>query len=292
MDGFIVIDKAPGMTSHDVVQRARRILRIKKIGHTGTLDPFATGVLPLAVGEGTKAIQFLDECEKEYRAVLRLGAATDTQDCTGSTIFEGKWEHLQPQEVLEVLQSAVGIQLQVPPMYSAVKKDGIPMYRLARQGVEVEREAREINVLSLTVEDIRLPVVAFTLRCSRGTYVRTVAHDLGMKLGCGAHLTELRRLASGPFGLSRALSLEALEQGGAMQGLVSLQEALSHLPECRLTPEGVRKVGFGISPAPPDCGCELPGMVRLSTPEGVLMAVASREEQGGTLRYRLQRVFR
>ena len=259
MDGFIVIDKPAGLTSHDIVARVRRILGQKKAGHTGTLDPFATGVLPVAVGEGTKAIPFLDEAVKEYRAAMVLGATTDTQDCTGRVENEGDWTQLSAEAVRDVFDSYLGKSKQIPPMYSAVKQGGVPLYRLARKGYEVEREPREIEIYSLMIDQMDLPRIEFTVSCSRGTYVRTLAHDMGERLGCGAHLAALRRTLSGPFDLSRAVTLEELtrlkEEGGADSLLLAPNAALGHLPQIELSDDEVRKVYCGVSP---HCGgrCE------------------------------------
>src|SRR5512144_2719482 len=165
MDGFIVVDKPAGMTSHDVVNSVRRLAGMNKVGHTGTLDPFATGVLPVALGEATKAIPFLDESVKEYRAVMRLGESTDTQDCTGAVIRRGEWQGLPSARIKETARLFLGRGSQIPPMYSALKRGGIPLYRLARRGEVVHREPREIEVYSLTIDRIDLPDVAFTVRC-------------------------------------------------------------------------------------------------------------------------------
>jgi tRNA pseudouridine55 synthase len=256
MDGFIVVDKPAGMTSHDVVSVVRRVTGRRKAGHTGTLDPFATGVLPVALGEGTKAIPYLDESVKEYRGVMRLGIETDTQDCTGRVTREREWQGISPAEVREVTLLFLGRLFQVPPMYSALKRDGVPLYRLARSGREVEREARQIEIHDFTVESISLPDVAFRVRCSRGTYVRTLAADMGERLGCGAHLVELRRTASGPFTGDQALSLDRLTlmagKGELAAAVISTNDALSHLREVCLTQAGVAKTMRGIVPEPAD----------------------------------------
>ncbi len=299
MDGFIVIDKPAGMTSHDVVRAVRRIAGQKKVGHTGTLDPFATGVLPVALGEGTKAIPFLDEAVKEYRAVMRLGAATDTQDCTGTVIREGVWRDLTPEAVRAAATLFVGRLLQVPPMYSALKRDGVPLYRLARRGEEVARDAREIEIHELVIEEVAFPDVAFRVRCSRGTYVRTLAHDMGERLGCGAHLVALCRTMSGPFGIDAAVSLDRLDLlarcGELGAALLSPFAVLSHLRDLPLTAAGAAKVRRGIAPTQDDClaplvsGAGCPERVRLSC-GGSLVAVA--ETRGGeTGRMGLLRVF-
>jgi tRNA pseudouridine55 synthase len=298
MDGFIVIDKPAGMTSHDVVSVVRRIAGQKKVGHTGTLDPFATGVLPVALGEGTKAIPFLDEAVKEYRAVMRLGVATDTQDCTGTVIREEEWQDLTREKVCETATLFTGRLFQLPPMYSALKRDGVPLYRLARRGEEVERDARPVHIHELVIEEVSLPDVAFRVRCSRGTYVRTLAHDMGERLGCGAHLVALCRTMSGPFGIDAAISLDRLallarcgELGAVM---LSPFAALSHLRDLPLSAAGAAKVRQGIVPAENDClaslvsaGC--PERVRLSF-GGNLVAVAE-TGSGEAGRMRLLRVF-
>ena len=303
MDGFIVVDKRAGMTSHDVVSSVRRLSGMKKVGHTGTLDPFATGVLPVALGEGTKVIPFLDESVKQYRAVMRLGESTDTQDCTGTIIRSGDWQGVTPLLIDKTARSFLGRGSQVPPMYSALKRDGVPLYRLARKGEEVHREPREIEIFSLVIDRIDLPDVAFTVRCSRGVYVRTLASDLGDRLGCGAHLVELRRSASGPFTLDQALPLEKLAvasgSGELPSLLISCHAALSHLGDLSLTEVGAARIARGIAPDAadfamlPDEALRQGERVRLSR-SGVLLAVAESVADGwpGTgEKLRLLRVF-
>jgi tRNA pseudouridine55 synthase len=286
MNGFLVVDKPVGMTSHDVVATARRVLKQKKAGHTGTLDPFATGVLPLALGEATKAIPFLDESVKRYRAVMCLGISTDTQDCTGRIVRQSTCEALPKELLLETFSRFKGSSFQTPPMFSALKKDGVPLYKLARRGEVVERAAREITVHELSIESIEMPLVTFTVDCSRGTYVRTLAADLGDALGCGAHLRELRRLQSGPFTLENAVSPEMLkklhEEGSVEEILLTPYLALSHLKDLALTMRGAEKVGHGIPPGKDDfmefpAEALRPGQkVRLSS-GGRLLAVAARD---------------
>lgn len=251
LHGFLVIDKPVGLTSHDIVARLRRLLGCKKIGHTGTLDPFATGVLPIALGEATKAIQFLDEAEKVYQATMRLGVATDTQDLTGQTIAENDWSQLTAADVREVFAAFTGSMTQIPPMYSALKSGGVPLYKLARKGEVIERQGRLITITALTIDRIELPDIDFTIRCSRGTYVRTVASDIGEKLGTGAHLRALRRLASGSFTIAAAVTLEQLslqspEERSAL--LVPVTTALDSLRELQLQPAGAVNVVNGKTP--------------------------------------------
>jgi len=252
LDGFLVVDKPSGVTSHHVVAVLRRFFRQKKIGHTGTLDPFATGVLPIALGEGTKAITFLDESLKEYRATMRLGISTDTQDLEGTVLQERNWRHVTPVMVTDLLPAFSGELSQVPPMFSALKRDGVPLYKLARKGETVEREARGIVIHALTIDSIDLPEISFTVRCSRGTYVRTLSHDMGEYLGCGAHLLQLRRTASGPFTLENAFTLDELASLSpdeiTARHFVTIRKALSHLPELELTDSGYSRIRNGMAP--------------------------------------------
>jgi tRNA pseudouridine55 synthase len=253
MNGFVVINKPAGITSHDVVSTVRKILKMKKVGHTGTLDPFATGVLPIALGEATKAISYLDESIKEYLAVMRLGISTDTQDYTGNVIREGVYHHLTHDLVRQVFSTFVGTIQQVPPMFSAVKQSGIRLYKLARQGVDVIREPRVINILSINLEKIDLPSITFRVRCSRGTYVRTLANDIGDMLGCGAHLAELHRTMSGIFIQDDSITIEKLallkDQGSLAENVISPHFSLSHLRDMTLTEQGIVKIRQGVIPS-------------------------------------------
>lgn len=283
MNGFIVIDKPAGLSSHDVVNRVRRIIGTRKVGHTGTLDPFATGVLPIAVNEGTKAIPFLDEGLKRYDAVMRLGVVTDTLDITGKVLCEADWATISRESFLVALDSFAGQINQMPPMYSAIKINGQPLYKLARQGREVERSTRSVEIHSLELLEFSPPLVGLRVVCSRGTYIRSLADDIGANLGCGACLQELRRTGSGPFDLGSAVSLENLEIAGQQMVLqdliVSPQVALGHLPDIPLSVNGVYKVRRGISPgwddtdAPLPLSCQTTMMVRLSH-EGSLVSIA------------------
>jgi tRNA pseudouridine55 synthase len=252
INGFVVIDKPAGITSHDVVSRVRRILGTRKVGHTGTLDPFATGVLPVAVNDGTKVIPFLDEGKKCYEAVMQIGVATDTLDMTGTVIREADWQSVTQQDVTSVLKQFTGRISQIPPMYSAIKLDGQPLYKLARKGQVVERAPRDIDVYSLELQIFAPPLITFRVVCSRGSYVRTLADDIGSALGCGAALKELRRLASGPFIIDHSSSLEVLEEAvrdGSLEELtVGPYAALDHLPEIMLSDVGMNLVRHGRSP--------------------------------------------
>lgn len=209
--GVLVVDKAPDMTSHDVVAIARRSLGTKKIGHCGTLDPMATGLLMLVVERATKIQDLLMSEDKEYVGTLTLGKTTTTQDRQGEPVEEKEVPDLSKEVVEAAFEFFTGEFEQVPPMVSAIKKDGVPLYKLARKGQEVKRDPRPVRVERYEVERVELPEVDFTVECSKGFYVRTYAHDIGQKLGCGAHLSALRRVRSGRFTLDRAITIDTLK---------------------------------------------------------------------------------
>lgn len=301
INGFVVIDKPAGITSHDVVSRVRRILGTRKVGHTGTLDPFATGVLPIAVLDGTKTIPFLDEGVKCYEALMQLGVATDTLDMTGTVLRESDFSSVSEQQLLDVCDHFTGSIMQIPPMYSAIKQGGQPLYKLARMGQEVERSARPVEIHSIELLSFTPPFVSIRVTCSRGTYIRTLADDIGAMAGCGAALKELRRTASGPFKIEAAYTLEALENAafeGRLESLfVTPFMALAHLQDIPLTEAGLAKVSFGRSPLWSETNGQIEApsgkldLVRLSH-NGNLVAVA-RLSQGsdGLPTIILKRVF-
>lgn len=237
--GLLIVHKERGMTSHQVVARLRGILGQSGIGHTGTLDPEATGVLVIGLGEATKAFQFLDETDKQYRAQIILGQATDTQDATGEVTGEAPAMQVDSAEIDRAIRTLVGEVEQVPPMYSAVKVQGQKLYDLARQGLEVERKSRRITVWDWEVQhfcdqyEFRGSFQS-TITCSKGTYIRTLIHDLGQQLGCYAHMGSLVRIRSGNFELKEALTLAQIEtefRNGALSGkLIPMHRALAHLP--------------------------------------------------------------
>ncbi len=211
MEGVLLVDKPQGLTSHDVVYRLRRKLSMKKIGHAGTLDPMATGVLIMLIGKATRISQYLMSVDKAYEGEATLGVVTDSQDAEGEVLTTVPVPPLTQAQVLEVMKGFLGDQYQIPPMHSAIKVDGVPLYKMARKGEEVEREPRFIRVMSFELLTFTPPKLTFRLLCTKGTYVRTVAHDLGQKLGCGAHLSALRRTASGKFNLGQCLTLDEIE---------------------------------------------------------------------------------
>lgn len=234
--GVINVYKEPGYTSHDVVARLRGILRQKKIGHTGTLDPAAEGVLPVCLGQATRLCDMLTDKSKTYEAVMLLGTVTDTQDTTG-TILESRSVTVSEMEVQEAAESFIGDYSQIPPMYSALKVDGKKLYELARAGKEVERAARPVKILSLTVTRIELPRVWMTVSCSKGTYIRTLCSDIGERLGCGGCMEGLKRIQVERFTDKTALTLDQIETArdqGTLEGkIVPVEEMFSSYPAAR-----------------------------------------------------------
>jgi len=212
LDGVLLVDKAEGMTSHDVVALARRQLGIKKVGHCGTLDPIATGLLLLTIGRGTKVQDLLMSEDKEYVGTLTLGITTSTQDREGEVIETKPVPQLSEAEIRVVFEKFRGDFYQMPPMVSAKKHRGVPLYKLARQGKVVEREPRFVHVYRYTVDRISLPEIDFSVLCSKGFYVRTYAHDIGELLSCGAHLKSLRRTTSGRFDVANAITIAQIKE--------------------------------------------------------------------------------
>jgi tRNA pseudouridine55 synthase len=210
LDGAILIDKPSGPTSHDVVDAIRRKFGIKKVGHCGTLDPNATGLLIIVLGRGTKLSERLMGDDKVYEGTMKFGEATDSYDSDGELTASLPVPLLTLEQLNEEAATFIGDQMQMPPMVSAIKKNGVPLYKLARKGIEVEREPRLIHIYNFRFTTYTEPLAAFKLACTKGTYVRSVAHDLGNKLGCGAHLATLRRAVSGKFDVADAIRLDAV----------------------------------------------------------------------------------
>jgi tRNA pseudouridine55 synthase len=210
LDGAILIDKPAGPTSHDVVDAIRRRFQIKKVGHCGTLDPNATGLLIIVLGRGTKLSEKLMGDDKAYEGTIKFGETTDSYDCDGELTGSLPVMPMTLDQLNEEAAKFVGDLMQVPPMVSAIKKNGVPLYKLARKGIEIEREPRLVHIYNFRFTDYELPLGAFKIACTKGTYVRSIAHDLGQKLGCGAHLTTLRRSVSGKFDVADATKLDAV----------------------------------------------------------------------------------
>lgn len=209
-DGLLLVDKPSGMTSHDVVDRVRRTFRLRKVGHGGTLDPMATGLLVILLGRGTKLSNQVMGSDKTYEGTMRLGVATDTEDCDGKVTSERDPSGVTREALEAEMKKRVGDLMQTPPMVSAVKMNGVPLYKLARKGQVVEREARLIHIYEFRLTSFDPPHASFLLRCTKGTYVRTLCSDIGEALGCGAHLASLRRTVSGPLKIQDAITLERI----------------------------------------------------------------------------------
>ena len=294
MDGLLIIDKPPGPTSHDVVSRMRRLLREKRIGHTGTLDPAATGVLLLVVGRATRLAQFLIATDKSYEAVVRLGFATDTADADGQPVGPVSRAPLPPRATIEAaLDEFRGTFLQQPPAFSAKKIDGVRSYKLARAAVDARLKPSRympdtravpapasVTVHRLEIVSIEADCVTLQVDCSAGFYVRSLAHDLGQRLGIGGHLASLRRTRSGDFTLEQAIDFEAVERDppAAIDSIIPLAEMLPALAAVTLTAEGVLRAVHGRELGPADTERGLPGrassFVRLLDQSGQLIGIA------------------
>lgn len=278
MNGILIINKQSGMTSHDVVARIRRILKTKKVGHTGTLDPDATGVLVICVGKATKLSNFLMATSKKYIAEMELGIRTDSQDSTGKVVSETKDFTATRAQVERALESLTGEIEQIPPMVSAVRHKGKKLYELARKGEEVEREPRKVKIYSLELLNFEPPRLRFSVQCSKGTYIRTLCSDIGDMLGCGAHQASLIRTRSGPFALEDALTLEELGSAAdPAEKIIPPERALSFLPEVRVK-KWFRKFVVKNAELTPADIIEKPVLkkgeaVRIVDPDGKLLAI-------------------
>jgi tRNA pseudouridine55 synthase len=280
MNGVLVVDKPAGWTSHDVVQRVRGILREKKIGHTGTLDPLATGVLVLCIGKATKIIRYLESDDKEYTAELKLGTTTETQDSEGRIVGTREYAPPSRDQVLDVLGQFSGVIRQKPPAYSALKVSGVPSYRLARAGTMTEHEERPVTIHRIELLEYRDPLVRFSVRCSKGTYVRTLCADIGERLGMGAHLTALVRTRAGMFRLDNARSLEQIESvvsgGDPASLMISLREALGAMPEVMVEGSDIARIAHGntVALSAATHRTDAAPVVRIVNQDGNLVAVA------------------
>ncbi len=240
VSGVLVVDKPAGWSSNEAVQKAKRLFNARKVGHTGALDPLATGVLPLCFGEATKFSQYLLSSDKKYEVRIKLGVATDSGDADGNVVAEREVGDVTPARVEEALRFFRGEIDQVPSMFSAIKHNGQPLYKLARQGIEVERQARRVTVYSNELISLEGDVVELHIHCSKGTYVRTIAQELGEVLGCGAHVSALRRTVAGPYGESDLVTFAELESALEAEGtldrfLQPISSTVREWPEVRLT---------------------------------------------------------
>ncbi len=284
MDGVLIIHKPPFLTSHDVVAQARRILKEKKIGHLGTLDPLATGVLPLALGGATRLVEYAVGI-KEYSAACLLGRTTDSGDVTGATLGEKSALDLDESEVRQAVRKLLEITEQTPPMLSAVKKNGAKLYELARKGIVVEREPRPIRIDEAEVLEIRIPRVLFRVVCSGGTYVRVLCESLGEFLGVGGCMETLQRTRVGNFRLGGSITLEQLKEKAAADRvsdvLLGPQSLVSHLPEIRLGENDISDICQGKKVKSDE---KAAGLIRILNPAGRLCAIGEIVNEGGWLK--------
>lgn len=250
IDGIVNIYKEKGYTSHDVVAKLRGILKQKKIGHTGTLDPDAEGVLPVCLGKATRLCEFLTDKVKTYETVMRLGMTTDTQDISGKVLKEQE-VMVSEEQIKEIASSMIGDSLQIPPMYSAIKVNGKKLYELAREGVEIERTPRPITVYELEILSVELPYVSMRITCSKGTYIRTICHDIGEKAGCGACMAKLTRTKVSCFDIKDSITLTKVEElrdnGQLSSHIVSVEQILEEYPAVKALPEGDKLLHNGNS---------------------------------------------
>ncbi len=284
MDLIISLNKPKDITSQDAVTKVKRILKVKKAGHTGTLDPMATGLLLICINRATRLASYFLNLDKEYKAVMKLGEATDTQDAYGKIISKTEHIAIDKAAVEETLQSFKGKILQQPPMFSALKHEGEPLYKLARKGITIERKSREVNISDIELLNINIPYVSFSAVCSKGTYIRTLCDDMGKKLGVGAHLYELERTAIGSFRIEESLSIDELYGININEpdnkGVYKMDEALSWMPELKIDDVTVTAVKHG-NPIRMTEGLRLssamktvPG-IRIKSVDGELLAIGS-----------------
>lgn len=284
MDGILNINKPVGMTSHDVVARVRKILKQKRVGHTGTLDPLASGVLPICIGQGTRVAEYLSESGKAYLADIAFGTVTDTYDAEGTVLRSADTSHLTRAQIEAELPRFLGEQMQVPPRYSAVKLQGQPAYKLARAGEAVTLEPRRVIISRLDIRDWQPPRLTLAVECSKGTYIRSLAYDLGERLGVGAHLAALVRTRSGPFSLPESISLEQLaaasETGKLAAYLHPIDSALQQFPALRLDEATAQRVLHGNAFSSTQYAGQTEGeLARVYGTDGQLLAIAEWDAQ-------------
>src|SRR5690554_1177484 len=289
IDGILVLDKLIGLSSNRALQRSKGIYEAQKAGHTGNLDPLATGVLPICFGEATKFSQYLLDADKTYEATIKLGVQTTTGDVEGEVLETSDTSHIQLADIQAILPQFLGQIEQVPPMYSALKVDGQPLYKLARQDIVIERKSREVTINSLSLDAFRAGEFAeidITVSCSKGTYIRTLGEDIAKALGdLGGHLTRLHRTQSGQFTMAQSISLEQLnslkdsEGFAALDGLlIAPEEAVNHLPVVEITEKAGYHVQLG--QAVPVANTTIVGMTRIRQENGVFLGIGEVNQQG------------
>ncbi|WP_372678821.1 tRNA pseudouridine(55) synthase TruB [Desulfosarcina sp.] len=293
LNGIVVVDKPKGISSAGVVAQVKGIFGVKKVGHTGTLDPFATGVLICCINQATRLAQFFLKGDKVYEAELVLGAVTDTQDATGTVVERHPLDGVSAAQVHEMAGRFVGAITQVPPVYSALKHQGTPLYKLARRGSPVEKPARPVRINYLEILEVDLPTVRFSVACSSGTYIRTLCADIGRELGCGGHLNALCRTASCGFAVDAAFSLEQLAelkvQGRLGESVIPMNEALPFMPIAMADDGLAKRIRHGAKlsetdlPIPPRVSEQ--GVFKVIDPQGRLIAVLTESPATGSYNY-------
>lgn len=280
MDGIVNVFKPAGVTSHDVVAKLRRLYHTKKVGHTGTLDPDAVGVLPVCIGQATRLVEYLTDKDKTYKVILKFGSETNTQDATGETTVITPLPNLSKEEFCNVTEQFLGEIQQIPPMYSAIKKDGQPLYKLARKGIEVEVASRPIMIHSIDVLMYNQESAMLEVKCGKGTYIRTLCQDIGRACGSSAHMAYLMRTVSGHFIIASSVTLEVLQQSeNPEKYLIDMNEALAEMPSLVITNEivqtrilnGLMQQVLGASDLPTGTIC------RVVSIEGQLLAIGTIE---------------
>ena len=276
IDGVFLLDKPQGMSSNDIMQKVKRVFQANKAGHSGALDPLATGMLPICLGEATKFSQFLLDADKRYVVTAKLGERTDTSDAEGQVV-ETRPVNVETSQILTALEQFRGDILQVPTMFSALKHNGKPLYEYARAGITVEREARPITIFGINFIEYQAPSLTLEVHCSKGTYIRTLVDDLGEVLGCGAHVTVLRRTAVADYPTEKMMTWDALqalaEQGDLDQHLLPIDTAVSKLPALKLNAEQSKGIGFGQRVKFAN-EAKLRGQVRLFSDKNIFLGVA------------------
>ena len=276
IDGVFLLDKPQGMSSNDIMQKVKRVFQANKAGHTGALDPLATGMLPICLGEATKFSQFLLDADKRYVVTAKLGERTDTSDAEGQVV-ETRPVNVETSQIFTALEQFRGDILQVPTMFSALKHNGKPLYEYARAGITVEREARPITIFEINFIEYQAPSLTLEVHCSKGTYIRTLVDDLGEVLGCGAHVTVLRRTAVADYPTEKMMTWDALqalaEQGDLDQHLLPIDTAVSKLPALKLNAEQSKGIGFGQRVKFAN-EAKLRGQMRLFSDKNIFLGVA------------------
>lgn len=291
MDGILNINKPLGRTSASVVSQVKRLTRERRVGHAGTLDPMASGVLPVCFGQGTRVVEFLMDTHKVYKAQIELGIATDTYDASGKVTRQADPSRVGRQQLETALSSFRGLIQQIPPMYSALKHRGQRLYKLARAGITVSRQSRQARIYRLKLTDFEPPLVTLEIECSKGTYIRSLAHDLGELLGCGAHLKGLVRLRYGPFSITDAVSLTQLEDDHWRHLVYPIDIVLSHWPAVSLNADQGQMIKNGSSVVMENgpTGADLEERCRAYSQDGCFLAVLRFKPESG--RWQPDKVF-